>query len=47
MACKDKITLHIYWDDDVTIECRYFQTEKQAMKYVKRHGIIKYRITEE
>ena len=39
--------LHIYWEDDVTIECRYFKTKKEAMKYVKDNGIEKYRITKE
>lgn len=39
--------LHIYWEDDVTIECRYFKTKKEAMQYVKDNGIEKYMITKE
>lgn len=39
--------LHIYWEDDCTIECRYFNTKKEAMKYVKDNGIEKYSITKE
>ena len=37
-------TLHIYWDDDVTIECRYFQSKKDALEYVKNNGISNYKI---
>ena len=39
-----KVELHIYWDDNVTIECRYFDTEKEAEWYVKEHGIENYKI---
>ena len=39
--------LHIYWEDDVTIECRYFKTKKEAIQYVKDNGIEKYMITKE
>lgn len=38
------ITLHIYWDDDVTIELRYFPSRKKAMQYVKTNGITNYEI---
>ena len=34
-------TLHIYWDDDVTIECRYFRTKKEAKQYAIDNGIPK------
>ena len=39
---KGNITLHIYWDDDVTIECRYFQSKKAAEKYVDDNGVTNY-----
>lgn len=42
---KGKYELHIYWEDGVTIECRYFLTEKMAEKYAKDNGISNYRIT--
>ena len=41
---KNKYTLHIYWDDGVTIECRYFPTEDSAKKYVRDNGIVNYLI---
>lgn len=39
-----KYTLHIYWSDGVTIECRYFDTKNAARKYVKYNGITNYLI---
>lgn len=39
--------LKIYWDDDVTVEQRYFDTQKDAEDYVKREGIINYAIEDE
>lgn len=39
-----KVTLHIYWGDGVTIELRYFFSEKEAKKYAKRNGIDNYMI---
>jgi hypothetical protein len=41
---KKKSTLHIYWDDDVTIELRYFSSEKAAKKYAKDNGCVNYMI---
>lgn len=37
-------TLHIYWDDDVTVELRYFPSEKSAKRYAKRNGVVNYNI---
>lgn len=37
-------TLHIYWDDDATIELRYFYTKKAAERYAKSNGIANYMI---
>lgn len=39
---RGKCTLHIYWDDGVTIECRYFNTKNAAIGYVKNNGITNY-----
>lgn len=39
-----KSELKIYWDDDVTIECRYFPSIRQAKSYVKTNGISNYKI---
>jgi len=44
---RGKYELHIYWDDDVTVECRYFDTTKDAESYAKTNGITNYRITKE
>lgn len=38
--------LKIYWDDGVTVECRYFMTVEDAKYYVKRNGICDYEIEE-
>ena len=37
--------LHIYWDDGVTIECRYFHHYEDAFQYAKDNGIEHYKIT--
>lgn len=39
-----KYTLHIYWNDGVTIELRYFYTERAAKEYVAENGITNYKI---
>ena len=39
-----KSELKIYWDDDVTIECRYFPSIRQAKSYAKTNGISNYKI---
>lgn len=45
MIKRSKYELHIYWDDGVTIECRYFNTKKKdAMEYVKNNGITNYQL---
>ena len=41
-----KYELHIYWEDGVTIECRYFYTKKEAEAYAESEGITNYKITE-
>ena len=40
-------TLHIYWDDDITVELRYFKERKEAEKYAQTNGISNYQITKE
>lgn len=37
-------TLKIYWEDDVTVECRYFPSRRKAMLYAKANGIKNYKI---
>ena len=37
-------TLHIYWDDDITVELRYFPSEKSAKQYAKCNGVVNYNI---
>lgn len=39
-----KSTLHIYWDDDVTVELRDFPTEKAAKEYAEANGYTNYMI---
>jgi hypothetical protein len=39
-----KVTLHIYWCDGMTVELRYFPTERLAKLYAKHHGIVNYLI---
>lgn len=39
-----KTTLKIYWDDGITIEQRYFCSIRQTKLYVKRNGIVNYKI---
>lgn len=41
---KPKITLHIYWDDGVTVELRYYPSNKAAKKYAKDNGYSNYLI---
>ena len=41
---RNKVTLHIYWDDDATIELRYFSSEKAAEDYAKNNGVVDYMI---
>ena len=44
---KKKFTLHIYWDDGVTIENRYFPSKNAAKSYAKGNGIVNYMIDSE
>ena len=44
MRVQKRWTLHNYWDDDVTIELRYFPTKKQAKKFAKDKGYVNYQI---
>ena len=37
-------TLHNYWQDGVTIELRYFPSEKTAKKFAKDRGYTNYNI---
>lgn len=39
-----KTELHIYWDDDMTIEIRYFRSISLAKAFVKRNGVGKHKI---
>lgn len=41
---KQKVTLHIYWDDGVTAELRYYPTKKMAEKYATDNGYDNYLI---
>lgn len=41
---KPRVTLHIYWDDGVTAELRYYPTKKMAEKYAKDNGCSNYLI---
>lgn len=34
-----KYELKIYWDDGVTVECRYFLSIEDAKYYAERNGI--------
>lgn len=44
MAKAIKSTLHIYWNDGVTIEQRYFPSRRSAKRYAKNNGCISYKI---
>lgn len=44
---KKKSTLHIYWDDDVTVEQREFPSKDAAESYAKDNGIVDYMIDSE
>lgn len=39
-----KSTLKVYWEDGITIECRYFPSISRAKSYVKANGIRDYKI---
>lgn len=34
--------LKIYWDDGITVECRYFLTVKDAQDYAEHNGVGEY-----
>ena len=42
---REKYELKIYWDDEVTVECRYFYTKKDATDYAVKKGIPKSKYT--
>jgi hypothetical protein len=44
---RKKSTLHIYWDDGVTIENRDFPSKDAAKSYAKGNGIVNYMIDSE
>lgn len=44
MAKGNKTELNIYWDDGITIETRYYPSERMARKYIKDNGITNYRL---
>lgn len=44
---KKQSTLHIYWDDDVTVELRDFPSEKAAKKYAEDNGCVNYMIDQD
>jgi hypothetical protein len=44
---RKKSTLHIYWDDGVTIENRDFPSKNAAKSYAKGNGIVNYMIDSE
>lgn len=44
MVGRNKITLHNYWEDGVTIELRYFPTKKAAETYAAKKGYVNYLI---
>jgi len=44
MEKVNKNTLHIYWEDDVTVECRDFPNKKAAEQYAKDNGCVDYMI---
>jgi hypothetical protein len=37
-------TLHIYWEDGITIECRYFPNKEEAENYARDNGYVDYTI---
>ena len=37
-----KYELKIYWDDGITVECRYFMTVEDAQDYAERNDIWDY-----
>lgn len=44
MRRDKRYILKIYWEDDCTVECRYFPSEEDAMSYVFNNGISDYKI---
>jgi hypothetical protein len=44
MVGRNKITLHIYWEDGITIELRYFSTDEAAETYAAKNGCVNYLI---
>lgn len=34
--------LKIYWDDGITVECRYFMTVEDAQYYAEHNGVCDY-----
>jgi hypothetical protein len=44
MVGRNRITLHIYWEDGVTIELRYFPTKKAAKTYAAKNDCVNYLI---
>lgn len=43
-SSKAKWELKNYWDDGVTIECRYFPTKKSAKDFAIANGYTNYKI---
>jgi len=41
---KGSYELKIYWDDDCTVECRYFNSKSAAKEYAERNGYVNYKI---
>lgn len=39
---KKQVTLHHYWNDDATIELRYFPSDEMAKKFAKDNGYVNY-----
>lgn len=39
---QGKYELKIYWDDGITVECRYFMTVEEAQDYAERNDIWDY-----
>lgn len=42
MAGRNRFELKHYWEDGVTIECRYFSSKEQAEKFAKDNGYCEY-----
>lgn len=39
MRSRKRFELHLYWDDGVTIEVRYFETREEAESYALESGM--------